>query len=180
MARLIIPPTRLQPGTPLSDAYAYTDNNFENIVASFGGFSVENVLAFPDNTGSMVIPSGGLGVSPTFAITESTFDDVVFIVPEVSVYVDAPSVTDSSTGYDVDYLYPTGAALSSDQLSCVISVMCGMSSVPGDITFTGSDGKTYHLANNINIAIRNAGASSHTYYIVVGQATYTKSNSFYR
>lgn len=180
MPKIIIPPTRLQPDTKWPEAIPQINNNFENIVDSLGGFSVENVLAFPDNASSLFVPSGGLGLNPTYTITTSTDDDVVFVVPQVSIYVDAPPLDDIAEGYDINYLWPTGSALTAEMLAFIPTVVTGISGEPTGASFVGSDGRTYQYANSLTVMIRNAGASSHTYYMVISQSVYTKSNSFYR
>lgn len=180
MGKILTPPSKLQVGTSFDEAIPLINNNFDNIASDFNGFAVGDVLAFPDNTSSFFLASGALGHDLSAAITTDENDDIVFIVPEVSVFIDPPPVDEGGIGYDTNYLFPTGSALTSDQLATIVSVVLCKSSSNPDFSFVGTDGRTYHLANDIFISIRNGGVSSHGYFLTINQAIYTRSSSFYR
>lgn len=177
--KILTPPTRFQLATPWSLALSHINNNYDNIQADFRGFAVEDVLAFPDNVNSIIVAAGGLGINQTQGITTGPTDDILFIVPQVSVYVDVPALSPGATEYPDDYLLPAGAALTDDQKAAIVSVVCGISA-SGQGEFIGSDGQLYNYANDIFVSIRNVGALDHTYYMTVSQSVYTRGNALYR
>lgn len=179
MANRIIPPIRLQPDTGWPDALAQIDLNFKNILSTLGGFSVEDVIGFPDNLSSAIIAPTDMAISPWAALIGSDNDDVVFMVPKISMYVDVPSLSPGETAFNSDYLFPTGAALTSDQKACSISVITGMTNATIN-SFTAQDGTVFYYANRINVCVVNHGSVDHLYTLVQSTATYTKGNSFYR
>jgi hypothetical protein len=177
VSRRLTPPHRLQQGTPYEQIMPLFNDNMENLVNDLKGFAVEDVLEFPLNTLVGIIPAGGLDHFVFAAISSTVGDDVVFMIPQVSVYIDyAPA---GPTGFSNDYLFPTGSAITAGMLKTVVtSFVCMTNSTAPP--FTGTDGSTYYFANEVVVSIRNADVVDHTYVAVVNESVYTKSNSFYR
>lgn len=181
MAKRIIPPIRLQPDTSLIDAYAQIDLNFENMIASFSGFSLE--VASVAGGGDTLAP-GVLNFDAAYVYMRETVDDLVFIHPTISLYIDIPSVED----FDVfnppnEYLFPTGSSITPDGFGMISSTVLGATTgatIFPDAPDPTYDGVTYRLGNPIIHSIRNGTATPHTYFVLITYFAYSKSQSFYR
>ena len=181
MSRLIIPPTSLQADTQFSDAIPLINNNFDELGTAFKGFAVEDQLAFPSNANSIILTGGQLGVDYGNIYSSNATDDIVFAAPRLSVFIDPPIVTDpNATTYDVNYLYPTGAALTPGQLRVIIGTYIGISAYTGSSTFNGSDGKTYYYRNYVSVSVRNADSATHGYFLLINQSVYSSGRNQYR
>lgn len=179
MSKLITLPYRLQVGTKFEDSLPMLNDNFEAVASAFKGFAVENQLSFPGNTNSAVVPAGGIIIGVTSAIANATADNVVTVYPRLSLYIDPPAVGPGATGYDDNYLFSSGSALTANQKAVLISTYRGITRRV-DGSFVGADGSTYYYVEDIIYIIRNADAVSHTYYLTLNQSVFTSTNSFYR
>jgi hypothetical protein len=183
MSKVLTVPYRLQTGTSFKDSLPVLNDNFMNLSTSFNGFAAENTLGFPDNTSGTTLAAGAMSIFITPGVASSPNDPTVIMYPKVSLFVDPPVITDPTptSSYDLNYLFPTGAALTGGQKSVLISAYCSNTKAGTTTSFvSSSDGKTYYYARDIVYVIRNADAVSHSYFLTINPTVYTTNASFYR
>ena len=157
------------------------NEDFQALSTSFNGFAAENVLAFPDNSGSLSLSAGQIAAFDLAAIAATTdVTSLSIIYSKVSVFVDPPPLAPGDTSYDLDYLFPTGAALSVGQKTLLMSSYVAINQgLPGGSFVSNTDGQTYSFIQAIIYFMRNADSATHNYAITSDATVYTASNSFY-
>ena len=181
MSLLLIPPISLQADVQFQDAIPLINSNFNEVEATFKGFAVEDQLAFPDNTGGVGLSAGALAVDFSSIEASSPTDAIVFAAPRLSVFIDSPPVMDpKATTYDLNYLYPTGSALTVGQKRLLVGMYIGISDIAGNSSFTGFNGKTYYYRNYLSISLRNADNVFHSYYLLINQSVYSSAFNQFR
>lgn len=184
---ILVPPTRLQTGTDYNAAIPSINNNFDELLAQFSGITVNLSQV---GAGGGPIGAGGLATDQFSALTLVGSDDIVFIVPTIALYVDFPDAFfsgDTSSPPGNQYLYPNGASITSDGLGILTSTMVTISKtgipLPNGATADSTieiDGRDWREGAGLITMTRNAGSSTHNYWIVLSYSSYSKSNSFYR
>lgn len=150
-----VPPSRLQVGTSVPDAYALINDNFDKIVqdirdlganlSTTGSVTFSALAASSVSSAVFTLTSqGAISDSANQVYTLLPVSSVSGVAPQVDIYVDNDN--------NAAYLWPNGASLSPGQLSIF------------PIVTPVVTGYTNSLAAWV-ITMNNRDASPHTYYV---------------
>lgn len=157
-------PHRIQVGTSYDDALSLINDNFEKSVQDVSdlgaslstttNISIGSVAAGATFNQTVYVYNKDLtGLTPSINL-QGYANGLLAAVPMIDIYVDTQSA---------DYLFPTGASLSSGQLALNVNAMLNKTASAG--------------VASIVISGKNSDSSAHTYYATIQLAYFPETTS---